>query len=214
MTTSLADWVAVALLGGLVGASEIVSRYKDAPETALKTLPAIFYVAINAMASILALDFVHAYNLFAQARATQILVAGAGAMGLFRTSVFVVRAGDRDIGVGPSGFLQIFLAAADRAVDRIRGAQRSHAVADLMRGIDYAKAYVVLPPYCLALLQNVSPEDQQQLGRALQSLDRREVDGDVKSQLLGLELLNVVGIDVLRTAVESLGDQIRPAPGR
>jgi hypothetical protein len=39
-------------------------------------------------------------------------------MAFFRTSLFVVRAGDRDVGVGPSGFLRIFLAAADRSVDR------------------------------------------------------------------------------------------------
>lgn len=45
-------------------------------------------------------------------------MAGVSAMAFFRSSLFVVRAGDRDVGVGPSGFLQIFLTAADRAVDR------------------------------------------------------------------------------------------------
>ena len=31
------DWAAVAALGGLVGASELISRYKDDPFAALKT---------------------------------------------------------------------------------------------------------------------------------------------------------------------------------
>ena len=35
----------------------------------------------------------------------------------------------------------------------------------------------------------------------------------VKALLLGLELINVVGVDVLTTAVNSLGDQIRYPPG-
>jgi hypothetical protein len=78
-----------------------------------------------------------------------------------------------------------------------------------MRGVDYRKAFQSLPPYCLALMQNVSPEDQQALRRALEALDQGTADATVKARLLGLELINVVGMDVLRTAVKSLGDQIR-----
>jgi hypothetical protein len=123
----------------------------------------------------------------------------------------VVRAGDRDIGVGPSGFLQIFLSAADRAVDRIRASARANAVGKIMDGVDYAKAFPSLPPLCLALMQSLSPEDQQQLAQALKELDQNPADPIVKVRLLGLELINVVGIDVLTAAVESLGDQIRSA---
>jgi hypothetical protein len=61
----------------------------------------------------------------------QILIAGISAMAFFRTSIFVVRARDRDVGVGPSGFLRIFLSAA----------ARSDAVGVVMKGLDYAKAY-------------------------------------------------------------------------
>jgi hypothetical protein len=113
MDSSWLDWAAVALLGGVVGASELVSRYK----------------------------------------------------------------------VGPSGFLQIFLTAADRAVDRKRATARSKAVTEVMKGIDFEKASKALPPYCVALMQSVSREDQQALG-----------------------------VDVLTTAVGSLGDQIRSVP--
>jgi hypothetical protein len=57
-------------------------------------------------------------------------------------------------------------------------------------------------------LQNVSPEDQQVLSRVLEALERR----DAEPLLLGVELTNVVGVDVLTTAVNSLGDQIRSIP--
>ncbi len=74
-------------------------------------------------------------------------------MAFFRTSLLVVRAGDRDVAIGPSGFLQIFLTAADRAVDRKRAAARSDAVAEVMKRVDFTKALKALPPYCLALMQ-------------------------------------------------------------
>jgi hypothetical protein len=212
MDPSWLDWAAVAVLGGVVGASELISRYKDNPWAAIKSWPAIFYVAINCAASVGALGLIHTTHWFEKSRWTQILMAGVSAMAFFRSSLFVVRAGDRDVGVGPSGFLQIFLTAADRAVDRKRAAVRSDAVAEVMKGIDFNKAIKALPPYCVGLMQNVSPEDQQMLNRALEALDKREAERSVKALLLGIELINVVGVDVLTTAVKSLGEQIRSVP--
>jgi hypothetical protein len=212
MDWSWLDWAAAAVLGGVVGASELISRYKDEPGAAIRALPAIFYVAINSAASMGALGLIRANGWFGPARWTQILMAGVSAMAFFRSSLFVVRAGDRDVGVGPSGFLQIFLIAADRAVDRKRAAARADAVAKVMKGIDFDKAAKALPPYCLALMQNVSPEDQQVLERVLEALVKRDAEPSVKALLLGIELMNVVGVDVLTTAVKSLGDQIRSVP--
>jgi hypothetical protein len=207
------DWTAVVLLGGAVGASELVSRYRDDPRAALRTWPALVYLAINMGASAGALGIILSNGGIGQKRWVQVLLAGVSAMAFFRTSLFTVRAGDRDVGIGPAAFLQIFLAAADRQVDRLRAQARSNAVGEIMKDVDYAKAFEALPPYCLALMQNVSPEDQQGLGRALKRLEQDAGEPSVKVRLLGLELINVVGIDVLTTAVKSLGDQIRSVPG-
>ena len=207
------NWAAVLLLGSVIGASELISRYKDDPWAAIKSWPAVVYIAINGIASLGALGLMQANHWFETSHLTQIMMAGLSAMAFFRTSLFVVRAGDRDVGVGPSGFLQIFLAATDRAVDRKRAAARSQAVAEVMKGIDFTKAFKALPPYCVALMQNVSPEDQKVLDRVLEALDKRDAEPSVKALLLGIELINVVGVDVLTTAVNSLGDQIRSVPG-
>lgn len=212
MDASWLDWPAVAVLGGLVGTSELVSRYKDDPWAAIKTLPAIFYIVINCAGSLAALGLIHELKWSENARWAQVLMAGVSAMAFFRTSLFVVRAGDRDVGVGPSGFLQIFLSAADRAVDRKRAAARARSAADTMKDVDYQKAKVALPALCLALMQNVSEDDQKELGRALKDLDGGPAEPSVKALLLGIELINVVGVDVLTTAVGSLGEQIRSAP--
>lgn len=205
------DWnlVTVGGLGGAVGASELISRYKDHPASAIRTWPAIFYIAINVLASCCALILIDTMGWFGSSYLTRVLMAGISAMAFFRTSLFVVRTGDRDVGIGPSGFLQIFLAAADRAVDRQRASVRSDAVTKLMKGIDFNRAIKVLPPYCLALMQNVSPEDQKTLKRVFTALEAQSADPEVKTLLLGIELINVVGVDVLTTAVDSIRDQIR-----
>ena len=47
----------------------------------------------------------------------------------------------------------------------------------VMNGIDFGKAVKALPPYCFALMQNVSPEDQQVLNRVLEDLEKHRCCG-------------------------------------
>jgi len=211
------DYLAVAVLGTLVGGGELVSRYRDAPQEALYTRPALLYVGLNLLASVLALKLINGYGwTFGAAgsslRWTRLLVAGVGAMALFRTSLFTVRAGDRDIGVGPGSFLQIFRDAADRAVDRVRAGSRSMAVAQLMEGLDYRKAADGLVPYCLALMQNVPDDEQAKFEQAVNDLTNASIDDPIKVRILGLHLLNVVGPAVLTAAVEALRQELAAKP--
>jgi hypothetical protein len=216
------QWFVAAFLGGLVGAAELVARYRDAPGVALRTRPAVLYIVINIVASVAALALVRTFGWqFSVPQATgplavawtQVLISGIGAMALFRTSLFVVRAGDKDIGIGPSSFLQVFLAAADREVDRERANARAAKVGEVMKDIDFDKAVNALPPFCLALMQNLPDDAQVELGKSIELLkNSTSIDPQVKVRLLGLELVNAVGADVLEKAVTTLGDEIKTTP--
>jgi hypothetical protein len=220
---TLAPWIVVGMLGGALGMAELISRYRDAPTVALRTWPAIVYMAINVGASVGAYGLANVFhwkiNLGADAndlvagRWTLVLVCGLSAMALFRSSLFVRRIGDRDIGVGPSSFLQVFLNAADAEVDRSRAVLRADAVSRITQNVDYAKAFDALPPYCIALMQNLSDDMQRDLRKALELLDKEPMTAELKTRVLGLELVNVVGIPVLEQAVKSLGDKIRVPVG-
>ena len=209
------DYVAVALIGGLVGLGELVARYRDAPGSALRNAAAGLYVGINALAAIAALGLIRAFDWKFGAddgdalRWTRVLVAGFGAMALFRSSLFIVRAGDQDVGVGPSGFLQVVLNAADRAVDRRRAGARAGEVSRAMEGVSFDKASEALPSYCLALMQNASEEEKVALAHQVALLRDARMEDRAKSLALGLALMNVVGRGVLEAAVVTLRDEIR-----
>jgi hypothetical protein len=216
MSAVVLDYAVVAALGAVVGGGELVSRYRDAPAGAVRNWPAAIYIALNVVASVGALFLIRTFDWTLGVasggealRWTRVGVAGTGAMALFRTSLFTVHAGDRDIGVGPSSFLQIFREAADRAVDRLRAKVRGETVSRLMEGISYAKASEGLPPYCLALMQNVPDEEQLALTKSLALLNGADIDPAIKVRILGLNLLNVVGPNVLIAAVESLRKQLQ-----
>jgi hypothetical protein len=105
--------------------------------------------------------------------------------------------------------LTVFLETVDAAVDRFQAEDRSTVVSGAMKGVSFSKSYEALPTYCLALMQNASPGNQEALAFAIAKLKDSNMEEDLKSLSLGLELMNVVGPGVVLAAVGALGDRIR-----
>lgn len=221
----LADWhfgrvwryETAGLLGAAVGTAELLSRYRDAPSFVLISPPGLGYIAINAAASLAAMGIVLAFNwrfgTSGNARAaTQVLMAGFGAMALFRSSLLTVKAGNDDVGIGPSSVLSIMMAASDRSADRLRAADRAGRVHDIMNNVSYEKAQEALPTVAVALMQNLSPADVAALDASLEGLKNKALPDNTKALLLGLKITNVVSTAVLAAAKQSLGDSILVDP--
>ncbi len=213
MDSQGADFLIVAIVGGLLGMCELLSRYRDEPWRAIYNIPAIVYVLINAVAATLALWLLNVleprFGLDPvkdadKLRLTWILVGGLGAMAFFRSSFFIFRVGDKDVPLGPSLIMQVLLDVTDRAVDRGRAAPRGMFVSDIMNGIDYDKASLALPAYCFALMQNVTQQEQSTIGQQVNALKSSTMIPEIKIYLLGLVLLNIVGEEVLKEAVKNL----------
>jgi hypothetical protein len=132
------DAAAVAAIGALVGISELVSRYRDEPTRALFTMPALLYVALNAVAGLLALGLgASLVNDTGEVgmlgvRWGLVLACGLGAMAILRSALFVVRTDGKDLQVGLGSLVQTLLDSADRALDRLRAEERAWTVAKLM----------------------------------------------------------------------------------
>lgn len=212
------EWIVTGLFGALIGAGEIVSQFRDEPDDALRTIPALGYMLFNALASLFALGVIRIFGWTMGVQDpslsgwAQVVVAGFGAMALLRASIFNVRDGEKIIPIGPSGVLEVVLASVKDAVDRKRAEQRGLAVSDIMKDVDFNKAWQALPSYCFGLLQNLPQEDQDKFGKKVGLLVNAAMSDRVKTLLLGLALMNVVGEKVLATAVKNLGDDIRPTP--
>lgn len=220
-------YVIAAALGALIGLSELLTRYRDGPVSLIFAVSAWLYLLINACASAAALTMIHILGLKLggksshEIEAYQILLAGFGSAALFRSSFFLATVSGRDVGIGPLVILTSLLESADRGVDRHRAARRASSVSVAMKGISFAKAYIALPTYCLALLQNVSPADQLALRNSVDLLRSTEMTDSQRSIALGLELLSIGGLSVLKAAVDGMGKSIeiddddpedRPAP--
>jgi hypothetical protein len=148
-------------------------------------------------------------------RLYEILLASFGAIAFFRTSFFTARIGGADIGIGPSALLQSLLGAADRMIDRDQAQGRADGVAKIMREVEFRKAQAALPSLCFILVESLSVAEQQQGGEQIKQLvERKDIDDESKSILLGVYLIRFVGADVLEDAVSAMGGNIarRSAP--
>jgi hypothetical protein len=210
---SVVDLLLVGFFAGFVAYAELLSRYHDSPGRLVGALPTPFYLLINIAAGIAALLIVRKLGLVAGTKAPRlyaILLAGFGAVAFFRTSLFTMRVGGADIGVGPSAVLQSLLAGADRMIDRDQAQGRAADVAEIMRGIAFEKAQISLPSLCFLLVENITPADQQGVSEQIKRLAATaEVGADQKAIILGVYLIRLVGTDVLDLAVEALGAEIR-----
>lgn len=211
--------VAAFLVGGVVGFSELISRYRDAPLRAATSIPGGFYCPVNALSALSALLLIRAMDWLPALATTpdktlllQTILAATGAMAFFRSSLFTVRINNTDIGVGPAAFLQILMTATDRAVDRTRAQPRAEAVRQIMANIDFSKAREALPALCFNLMQNVSATEIEAFNTQISRLRTSEMDDSLKANNLGLALMNVVGRHVLAQAVSILRDDIRELP--
>lgn len=208
------EYLLVSLIGGVVGASELLFRYRDAPRRTFKKGAAWLYVLSNAVAAGVALLLIRTFGWdFGRQGdgrgATQILVAGFGSVALFRSNLFVLKAGDQNIGAGPSLLLTSLLGAADRTVDREQAEERNAQVRPIMDPVDFNKAKESLVAVCVAASSSVSAEEAQSLKTAVAALEVSPgVGPKAKSFVLGLLLIQVVGVSVLRSAVACLRDEI------
>lgn len=214
------EWAAAALGGALAGAGEIIAQFRDEPDDALFNLPALGYLTFNALASILALVIIRIFgwNIGVQDPVlmpwAQVVAAAFGAMAFLRASFFNVRNGEQVVSIGPSRLLEIVLQAVKDAVDRKRAEQRGISVSEIMADVDFERAWVALPAYCFGLLQNLPDLEQQKFAQKMSLLASMTMSVHVKTLLLGLSLMNLVGEKVLATAVRNLGDEIRRLPPR
>lgn len=209
------EYTVAAALAALVGITELITRYRDAPSTLLLVPSAWFYALVNAAGGMAALLAIYVFGWTfggdtpQAVTAYRVLVAGFGSAALFRSSLFLVKVGGRDVGVGPSLILSGLLEAADRGVDRVRARRRAAHVSQIMGDVSFKKAQDALPIHCLALLQNAAPVEQLAMSNSVERLRAARMPDEQKSLALGLAIMNIGGPGVLAAAVTALGDGIK-----
>lgn len=212
----VATWAATFLIGGMVGAAELLSRYRDNPRDAAGSAPGIIYMICNGIAAILALFLLRHFDFPGFKNPTdslpaQALIAGTGAMVIIRSKLFTIRQPNgSDVAFGPAFVLDTFLSTINREVDRRRMPLRNRKVADWaarLRPHPFKRATPFLNA-ALAAFQDMDEDDAQRLRDEYTALESdpkfAAYDDEVKYYLVGFDILTVFGEPAFESLFESL----------
>ncbi|HEX8136311.1 MAG TPA: hypothetical protein VF544_01850 [Pyrinomonadaceae bacterium] len=182
------------ILGASVGASEILSRYRDEPFLAISSPPGRRYLAVNAGISMAAFYLLHYFGdrIFPGLASDPLLmslVAGFGAMIVMRSKIFNFKTeSGENYAVGPDAVLSIFLVSVDRQIDRYRASRRQNLVYEETQSIDKPET---APDFLRAFLvsyQNLSNQE------------RMDIDEEVKKIYANQELLKTPRLQFMTAA--------------
>lgn len=207
------------ILGAMVGASEIMSRYRDEPFRAIFSPPGRVYMLLNGLISAAAYLLLLKYrNAVLPALSDDNLmtsvVAGFGAMMFMRSKLFSFRTeGGESFSVGPDAVLSTFLSSVNRRVDRF--------LSDIRQEIVYQEAVTILKPedapkfleIYLTAYQNIPADEKKGLAEDMQAvLNRTDLDPKLKLMAISFGFMNIGGYRNFRALMALLRRYQSPPP--
>ncbi len=202
------------LCGMLVGATEIISRYRDEPLHACRSPYGLIYVFLNGALSLIALMILYRYPAkFAAVAGDGLLAAiaaGFGAAAVMRAKVAVIKGADeKDISIGPDFVIRILLRTVDKNVDRFRAERRQAIIVRALEQMRLLGSFRMASEYLMASLmafQNLDDDLKQQMRAAFDDYEKKVLPEDLKYLAMGFVFLTVVGeahfSAVLKNAVD------------
>ena len=206
-----AGWVLTTFLfGSLVGLAEILSRYRDEPLLATATPSGMSYLAFNGAISTLALAILRKYPTQVFPAISQDLfltsvVAGFGAMVIFRSKLFTFKSGDgNEYPIGPAIVLDTILKMIDSKIDRRRATERQTRVFNAMAGMTDFNSTANYMEASLLSFQNLSTDDKKLISAIIEQYRTTKWPDTLKGLGLGFAFLTIAGEDNFDIVIANL----------
>jgi len=209
-----------ALFGASVGASEILSRYRDEPFIAISSPPGRRYLAVNAGISLAAFYLLYHFrgSIFPDLVNDPLMmsiVAGFGAMIVMRSKIFNFKTeSGESYAIGPDAVLSIFLTSVDRQIDRYRASRRQSLVYEETQNVEHP---ITAPDFLRSFLvsyQNLSNKERLDIDEEVKKIYNQT---DLRSPRLkfmtaAFGFLNLMGENNFRALVQQLKKYQKLAP--
>src|SRR5438270_5286833 len=175
------------LCGGLVGITEIASRYRDEPFQAIRSPYGLVYVTLNGAISVLSLLLIFRYPATFRAvsgdKLLAAIAAGFGSSAIMRTRLAVLKGPDnKEVSVGPDLVITVLLQTFDKRIDRIRARKRQAIVIRNLPGIRKLGSFQIAADYLfnsLLAFQNMSDTDKSQFSSIIADYAKKSLPEDI-----------------------------------
>lgn len=206
-------YIYVFLLGGLLGASEVIGRYSGFPiRGVLLNWATVIYCLVNSLISIFSYLLINQLHLVSFPDAakdaefiSKILVAGLGAAAILRLGISFQVAG-QTLTVSLMSIFDPILRAADTAIRQSTNRKNMSDSERILQGVTEVEAFNNLPIACFRLAR-LDEGDREAIEKDILSLSKSGELEAIKVQSLGRILIPMVGADVLEGLVRSIKNE-------
>jgi len=194
--------VAAFLFGGLVGVSEIASRYRDEPLKSVMSPYGLIYCLLNGYIAVLAffliVNFPGTFGSLAKNDFLAAVAAGFGSTIVMRSRIVIIKTADgNEESVGPDYVIKIVLQIIDTNIDRWRAIRRQEILGKNLAAIkklgDFSTAWLYLSASLFAF-QNLDDARKKILRDTYNDYQAQGAGSeDIKRLGLGFIFLTLVG---------------------
>lgn len=214
---TLLNIIVVGLIGALFGVAELLQRYSDTKYTFMKRgnmSLSVTYIAINIFVSVIALLVIEYAKgnkelEFSTLEFANILIAGLGGMMILRSYLFSYKLKDKQVEIGLSAIIQIFLNHIDKRISQNSAKERVDTIAEIMRDVNFDIAKDELYTLCISFIDNFTSEDMAELTKRIKDIEGYDVSNKNKSMQLGRAIACYCGEDVLTKGIKQLSDIVK-----
>lgn len=181
---------------------ELLSRYKDEPfKVIAQSHFAWVYMALNGVLALGAHWVLLTTDWGTDAtpvdNMTLAISAGLSAAVILRSRVFTAQLGNEQVSIGPGYVVDQLLTIIDAQIDRRRALQRVQIVIEAMEAKDFEKAKTYASTMITGSRQNLSLQEQKDLGDQIREVHDRRISEQEKAYALGFILLDFMGEEFL-----------------
>jgi len=202
-------WAFVSFLIGVIfSCAELLSRYKSF-SMIVKNANSVIYLFINGMASFFGFLLLVHTELIRTNLQMKALISGGSAMLVLRSSFANIIIGDKNVRIGLTEVIQVFLNYCESSFDLARSKKDVEQINPIMENISFEKAKTALPYTCFNLMKSISDDSKRAVSDAIIELSKSNHSQKTKAINLGIILSNVTKFEFLKVAIKVLGDDIK-----
>lgn len=216
--TEMFPYLAVMLLGVVVGLAELASTFADYPTDAIISAWGLGLIALNGAMAAIVLAVVRLYapdtNLF-----LLVLAVGVGFQALIRTEFTLAKefsGGDGgDLSLNLGWLYDQFQALCKTQIDQALMRRRQPIVRELVDAFPGKLTLFNMAYYTVVARRTLPPEEEaRQVAQLTKRLEDPSLPDDVVRRMLALHILETGGDEHARALIEAASDRERSAVGR
>jgi len=214
------DYLYVFIIGGVLSAIELGSRYKDEPISVMTCFPGAFYLVINGLICCLGLFFINTFGTHEPITKTMdvantdkfsihvanILYAALGSFFVMRSSFLKLGSDNSQsqVDLGLNIILKKMIDMIDRQVDRDQARRRSKDITRILKDVSFDSLSSRIHPFCMQVMQNIPEAEIENLFRELKEISASDDCDESKKMAIGLQIYNIVGKRLFSSIIEDL----------